>query len=167
MYRVGAHLVLVGLTVLASIGYMVGNNEVSVWAVLFIAVSSFFVVTFFISVHADAAEALLITFLTEMLLSHNQIDNVVVGPPMLKELLKREREAAMRAKMVGGFRGQQQQQQGPNYGVMQSQQYPQQPGGQMSPLPYQQSGGPMSPSPYQNSPGPMNASIGPQLRPFL
>jgi len=51
-------------------------NEPSIWACLFIGGSSFFIVTFFISLHADAAEALLITFLAELLLSHNEIDRV-------------------------------------------------------------------------------------------
>lgn len=73
LYRVGAHGLLVGLTLLASIGYMALVNEPSIWAGLFIAGSSFFIVTFFVSLHADAAEALLITFLAELLLSHNNL----------------------------------------------------------------------------------------------
>jgi len=64
-------------------------NQPSIWACLFIAGSSFFIVTFFISLHADAAEALLITFLAELLLSHNDIERVTVAPLALKEDLKR------------------------------------------------------------------------------
>jgi hypothetical protein len=87
MYRVGAHALLVGLTVLFGLIYMLAKGNTSAWAAVFIAVLSFFIVTFFISLHVDAAEALLITFLTELLLSHNQIGQITVAPSILKDAL--------------------------------------------------------------------------------
>ena len=53
------------MTVITTLIYMlVKSGDPSLWALLFVAGSSFFVVTFFVSLHADASEALLITFLT-------------------------------------------------------------------------------------------------------
>lgn len=55
MYRVGAHALLAGLTVIFGLMYMLAKGNTSAWAALFIGVMSFFIVTFFISLHGDAA----------------------------------------------------------------------------------------------------------------
>lgn len=60
IYRVCSHILLVGINCILAL-YIKGN--ISPMSLLVIFVLSFFIVTFSISIHADVAEALIISFL--------------------------------------------------------------------------------------------------------
>lgn len=64
-YRLCAHVFLVGISILICYFLMKGKmSGISVESLLFILVFSYCVVTFFVDIHADAAEALQIAYLT-------------------------------------------------------------------------------------------------------
>lgn len=61
-YRFGAHLLIAGLVGIIAL-YVKGS--IAPFAVLIIVVMVIFICTFFVSIHADASEAILILFLAE------------------------------------------------------------------------------------------------------
>lgn len=62
VYRICAHFLITGIMAIMAL-YMKGN--ISIYALLVIMVQSLFIATLFISVHADATEAIQIIFLTD------------------------------------------------------------------------------------------------------
>ena len=65
-YRLCAHIVCVGLVTLISYGLMKAKFDgISVWSLILIVFLSYCVVTYFIDIHADAAEGLQITYLLD------------------------------------------------------------------------------------------------------
>ena len=65
-YRLCAHIFCVGLATLISYGMMKAQiGDVNIWTLLLIMFLSYCVVTYFIDIHADAAEGLQITYLLD------------------------------------------------------------------------------------------------------
>lgn len=86
-YRFGAHVLLAGIVTLASLFY---RGPISLLAVIFIFFLSILVVTYFISIHADAAEGLFITFLAEEYLSGGNYNAIQKCSPALLTDLRAE-----------------------------------------------------------------------------
>lgn len=71
-YRLCAHTFCVGLTVLISYALMKGKiSGINTWSLVLIILLSYCIVTYFIDIHADAAEGLQISYL---------LDNDLNGP---------------------------------------------------------------------------------------
>ena len=62
-YRICSHFLIAGLV--ATISFFVQGSEVSIFIVGIVFIFSLFIATFFISLHADAAEAIQIIFLLD------------------------------------------------------------------------------------------------------
>lgn len=62
LYRFGSHVLLASIATIAGL-YYTGN--VSFWSVVFSFIFTYFVTTFFASLHSDAADAICVTFLAE------------------------------------------------------------------------------------------------------
>lgn len=71
------------LTSVVSIAGLFYTGNVSFWSVVFTFVLTYFITTFFASLHADAADALCITFLAEEYLEPGGYQHVVNAPPGL------------------------------------------------------------------------------------
>lgn len=83
-YRFGAHVLLAGIVTLVSLFY---RGPISITAIIFIFFLSLLLVTYFISVHADAAEGLFITFLAEEYLAGGNLNAVQkCSPELLRDL---------------------------------------------------------------------------------
>lgn len=65
-YRLCAHTFCVGLTALICYGLMKGKiGGINTWTMVLILLLSYCIVTFFIDIHADAAEGLQISYLLD------------------------------------------------------------------------------------------------------
>lgn len=62
LYRFGSHILLGSIVTSTAMYY---GGQVNFWSVVFIYMFTYCIVTFFASLHADAADALAITFLAE------------------------------------------------------------------------------------------------------
>jgi hypothetical protein len=83
-YRIGAHLFLVSVVGMLGLFY---HPNISLWAELFIIIAAFYTVTFFIDIHADAAEGIAISFLTEEYLEYGDFKRVKNASPELVNAL--------------------------------------------------------------------------------
>lgn len=63
------------------------HPNISLWAELFIIIAAFYTVTFFIDIHADAAEGIAISFLTEEYLEYGDFKRVKNASPELVNAL--------------------------------------------------------------------------------
>ena len=91
VYRLCSHIFLIGINCILAL-YIKGN--ISPMALLVIFVLTFFIVTFCISIHADAAEALIISFLVN---EEWEKRNIMVTDPIFNPL-DREAFPALRMK---------------------------------------------------------------------
>lgn len=71
------------LTSLVTLAGLFFTGDVSFWSVVFTFVLTYFLTTFFASLHADAADAICITFLAEEYLEPGGFEHVVNAPPGL------------------------------------------------------------------------------------
>lgn len=66
-YRLCAHIFCVGVTVLIAYFMMKARiNGINILSLLIILILAYCIVTYFIDIHADAAESLQISYLTEL-----------------------------------------------------------------------------------------------------
>lgn len=80
LHRFAGHAILVGATVIAAI---VLRPELGLLKLLVVAIVAFIVSTFFICLHANITEGLLISFITEEYLEMGSYSNVKRAPPGL------------------------------------------------------------------------------------
>lgn len=59
-YRISAYAVLGGLV---SILALYINGHISIWGMVFVVFSSYFIINFFVQLHSDASDALMILYL--------------------------------------------------------------------------------------------------------
>lgn len=81
-YRFTAHALLISLILNVSLIY---DPKLPLLALLFSLLACFFVITYFIGIHADAAEALMITFVTEEYLQGGDYAQVSRAPKHLMQ----------------------------------------------------------------------------------
>lgn len=93
IFRLTAHLWLLALIVI--IGYSIDkeqllNADVSPKALLCIFAGGYFIVTYFVLTHSDSAEGLLITFLAEDFMAHENKQQISRIPQSLGEALREQ-----------------------------------------------------------------------------
>ena len=77
MHRMGTHCTLISIIIsISGFTSQQGFFKMSLFAYVFAIVMSYFIITFFITMHTDAAEGILITYLAQIKVESNEINNV-------------------------------------------------------------------------------------------
>lgn len=77
-----AHVFLVALVTIICYAILSGRTDIiSAWAIVYIVFFAYCSVTYFVDIHADSAEGLLICYLTE---ENCEGDEMLVCPPSLR-----------------------------------------------------------------------------------